>query len=445
MGVGRTGDRAGASLLVGEPLDVEGYPHALPELDLEQVHVYVRHGERTPVRTRMADPPASIPEHWQMCSVARRFSEAVNSTTTTLGEPHPVGMWFKRGKEMRDGRTVANLCLLGDLTDLGKESTYNFGVALRRLYVDKLGFLPRTLQNENQAYFRSTNVSRTVESLEHIVHGLYPQPHCATGVIPSILVRNRVDENIVSNILSCPLLGLLELRFAEAAAARWNSRLQTLDGRLSKYLNGKPIRVDGSPRASGILDTVRSAAAHGIKVPDEFRDPEVINLIESAVTDEWFTIKTEKGRRLGMGRLLADVSTRMQTKIEQGDKDPLKILVFTTHDSTLAALCSTFDAFDEKWPPFTSSVTFELFKKRQGGGSRLQPLLGGLWNAHSKVEHYVRMRYKNKNMILPMCAKEGDHLPGSPEFCTLSVFQRRVRELTPSNWSAECARETTSS
>ena len=110
-----------------------------------------------------------------------------------------------------------------------------------------------------------------------------------------------------------------------AATARWNSRLQTLDERLSKYINGNPIRVDGSPRASGILDTVsprkaltrwcsdrelpiqiRSAAAHGFKVPDDFWDPKVIDLIvcfqlskpgdclmidfqESAVSDEWFT------------------------------------------------------------------------------------------------------------------------------------------------------------
>ncbi|KAH0834797.1 hypothetical protein J3R83DRAFT_10398 [Lanmaoa asiatica] len=501
--------RAGISLLVGEPLDVEGYPQVPSGLDLEQVHLYVRHGERTPVRTRMADPPASIPEHWQMCSMARRFREAVNSATTTLSEPGSEGVWFKRGTEMQDGSTVANLCLLGDLTDIGKESTYNFGVALRKLYVDKLGFLPGTLQNEKQAYFRSTNVPRTIESLEHIVHGLYPQTHCASGVIPSILVRcvvrrdgieimtrlhrNKVDENIVGNILSCPQLGLLELRFAEgmsdvpnewralmlciiAAAARWNSRLQTLDKRLSKYIKGKPIRVDGSPRASGILDTVsprkaltswflnirlhtqvRSAAAHGLKVPDDFWDPKVIDLIvcsqlskfngslsmlmvdfqESAVSDEWFTIKTERGRRLGMGRLLADVSTKMQTKIEQGNKDPLKILVHSTHDSTLAALCSTFDVFDDRWPPFTSSVTFELFKKKNSGqGSSLQSLLSGLWSAHSKEEHYVRMRYKNKNLVLPMCAKEGDHLAGSPEFCTLIHHLRRLPGLGKSSTSS---------
>jgi len=276
--------------LVREPLDLDGYPQAPPELALEQVHVYVRHGERTPVKTRMTDPPASIPEHWQLCSVARRFRETVNSTTSTPNGPSWDGMWFKRGTEMRNGGTAANLCLLGDLTDVGKESTYNFGVALRRLYVDKLGFLPTTLQNENQVYFRSTNVPRTIESLEHIVHGLYPQAHCATSVIPSILIRNKVDENIVSNILSCPQLGQLERRFAEAAAARWNSRLQTLDPRLSKYIKGRPIRIDGSPRASGILDTVRSAAAHGVKVPDDFWDPKVIDLIESAVSDEWFTV-----------------------------------------------------------------------------------------------------------------------------------------------------------
>ncbi|KAG8216430.1 phosphoglycerate mutase-like protein [Butyriboletus roseoflavus] len=480
MGWGESG-RVGISLLVGEPLDVEGYPQAPSGLELEQVHVYVRHGERTPVRTRMVDPPASIPEYWQMCSVARRFREAVKLTTAKHREPASEGAWFKRGTEMRDGSTATNLCLLGDLTDIGKESTYNFGVALRKLYVDRLGFLPGRLHNEKQAYFRSTNVPRTIESLEHIVHGLYPQKHCASGVIPSILVRyvvgrdgpgmitylcrNKVDENIVSNILSCPQLGLLELRFAQAAAARWNSRLQTLDERLSKYIKGKPIRVDGSPRASGILDTVRSAAAHGIKVPDDFWDPEVVDLIVCPQFSKFNGIKTEQGRRLGMGRLLADVSTKMQTKIEEGDKDPLNLLVYSTHDSTLAALCSTFDIFDEKWPPFTSSVTFELFKKRHRDseqGLRLQSLLSGLWNAHSKEEHCklstralqhlfslfslmamsyldIRMRYKNKNLVLPMCAKEGDHLPGSPEFCTFSVFQRRVKELTPVNWSAECA------
>jgi len=50
----------------------------------------------------------------------------------------------------------------------------------------------------------------------------------------------------------------------------------------------------------------------------------------------------------------------------------------------------------------------------------------------------IRMRYKNRNMVLPMCAAPGNHLPGSPEFCTLSAFQERVKELTPKDWVSEC-------
>jgi acid phosphatase len=49
------------------------------------------------------------------------------------------------------------------------------------------------------------------------------------------------------------------------------------------------------------------------------------------------------------------------------------------------------------------------------------------------------MRYQNKDMVLPLCAGEGNHLPGSPEFCTLKIFQKRVKELTPEDWDIECA------
>jgi hypothetical protein len=61
----------------------------------------------------------------------------------------------------------------------------------------------------------------------------------------------------------------------------------------------------------------------------------------------------EEVRRLGMGRLLDDLSGKMQQKADRGDQDPLKILVHSTHDTALAALCSTLDVFDEKWILFS--------------------------------------------------------------------------------------------
>lgn len=69
-----------------------------------------------------------------------------------------------------------------------------------------------------------------------------------------------------------------------------------------------------------------------------------VNLLTGGTT---LADSTEEVRRLGMGRLLSDVSLKMQQKATQ-DEAP-RILVHSTHDTTLAAICATFDVFDERY------------------------------------------------------------------------------------------------
>ncbi|KAK7683555.1 hypothetical protein QCA50_013390 [Cerrena zonata] len=268
------------------PLDVDNYPVAPPDLKLEQVHIYVRHGERTPVGVRMASPPASIPEHWSLCTTARRFRASV---ANTLSGPHDdEQLPLRKVVERPDGTVVEGECLLGELTDLGRQTTYDFGHSLRRLYVDRLGFLPDKVRGNDEVYFRTTNMPRTTESLQQIIHGLYPTNKCFEGFVPRIRVRNGKDENLFGNTFACKRLEILQIGFAQAAAASWNSTLEPLDKKVSKYIDGNPIRLDGKPRASGVLDTVRAAVAHGIAVPPEFKEKGVIDVIEKAVVQEWF-------------------------------------------------------------------------------------------------------------------------------------------------------------
>jgi len=148
--------------------------------------------------------------------------------------------------------------------------------------------------------------------------------------------------------------------------------------------------------------------------------------------------KNQEFRRLAMGRLLHDLQKKLARKAALGSKDPSKILIHSTHDTALAGISSALDVFDNRWPTFTASITFELFK------DSLQPtqgFLGGIRQAFLPSErprYYVRMRYRNKDMTIPYCGLEGNHLPGAPEFCTLKAFQERIRELTPVDWDAEC-------
>ena len=52
-----------------------------------------------------------------------------------------------------------------------------------------------------------------------------------------------------------------------------------------------------------------------------------------------------------MGRLLQEMSAKMARKAEDGARDPLRVLVHATHDTALAALCSTLDVFDDRCVP----------------------------------------------------------------------------------------------
>ncbi|TFY78987.1 hypothetical protein EWM64_g5028 [Hericium alpestre] len=321
-----------------------------------------------------------------MCNHTRNFRAAVSEFQPAEGSIDPVSSLgapsmiqhhrdVQRIVEHGDGAAREAECLLGQLTDVGRESTYNYGYALRKLYVD------------------------------------------SPGVIPQLRIRNGRDENLLGNTLACPRLAALLVNFAHAAAAAYNPVLEPLDKKVSKYLGGNPIRIDD---------------------------------------------KTEEVRRLGMGRLLGDLSNKMQLKAQElnstssarNEPSP-RILVHSTHDTALAALTSTLDVFDNRQaysflPADTHDAGHGLAHDHEYSDATqppqnqgvLQTMLGTpfrLRRQKTASEYYVRARYQNRNLLLPLCADEGKHLPGSPEFCSLAAFAERVDELVPKDWEADCA------
>jgi acid phosphatase len=105
--------------------------------------------------------------------------------------------------------------------------------------------------------------------------GVCPYPYPCINCQFHVCLRNAKDENLFGNASSCKRLEILLIGFAQglshlvqkmillvfdtvclAAASAYNHTLEPLDKKVSKYIGGNPIRVDGKPRASGILDTV---------------------------------------------------------------------------------------------------------------------------------------------------------------------------------------------
>jgi hypothetical protein len=125
-----------------------------------------------------------------------------------------------------------------------------------------------------------------------------------------------------------------------------------------------------------------------------------------------------------MGRLLQDLSAKMQHKADKPAAEPLRIAVHSTHDTGIAALAATLGVFDDKfvppppsaqcselterlrrrWPAFTSAITFELFRRSRAAASAgadadvegtqpkyvqnvKQGVLGALGRGNASAEH----------------------------------------------------------
>ncbi|KAF4591578.1 acid phosphatase [Ophiocordyceps camponoti-floridani] len=447
-----------------------------PQLRLQLVQVLLRHGERTPVTARFAN--AGLPAFWPYCSVARQLRATVlladdGNKTSSLSTLE----WRRRLETFgrTDGSPVAakgphgevdTMCDMGMLTDVGRLSTLRLGQRLRNLYVNQLGFLPASLDDDSLVYLRSTPVPRALESLQQAFVGLYPR----VSRPPVIVTRVAADETLFPNDGNCRRLAALSRAFAERAAERWNGsrEMAYLTKKLGRWMpeDSPKVAVDSRPRLSGIMDSINASRAHGprTRLPAAFYDPEVKRIMEKIGVDEWYAgyKESREYRTLGIGSLVADVVTRMVDSAASAS--PLRLALSGCHDTTLAATLASLGAFDtEQWPPFTSSVAIELFRhadkpapcpsSTSSSSSWLPSWLSARSDAslgrkptplltdadRRKLDgYYVRIRYNDKPVTVPGCRAPGKHLEGDASFCTLEAFKAIVDNFTPRDWKQEC-------
>ncbi|PHH71319.1 hypothetical protein CDD83_5223 [Cordyceps sp. RAO-2017] len=370
-----------------------------PQLRLQQVQVLLRHGERTPVNARFGN--AGLPAFWPYCSAVRQLRSAM--LEPGAGSFSSLA-WRRRletfgAADGDDGPVVAAgprgeldaLCDMGMLTDRGRETTWQLGQRLRRLYVDQLGFLPAAAgRTDRLLYLRATPIPRALESMQQALLGLYPPHARAAGFEPpTVLTRSPADETLFPNDGNCRRFAALSRAFAQRAADRWNGsdNMAYLTRRLGRWMpdDSPRVAVDSRPRLSGIMDTINASRAHGpqTRLPPDFYDPRVKQIVEKIGVEEWYAgyRESREYRALGIGALLGDVVARMVASAERGrtarDDDaatmppvadlqhagvPPRFGLSGCHDTTLAATLASLGAFEtDEWPPFTSHVAIELF------------------------------------------------------------------------------------
>lgn len=301
-----------------------------------------------------------------------------------------------------------------------------------------------------------------------------------------MLTTNSLDETLFPNDGGCRRFAQLSRAFAQRTADRWNEtdEMEYLNFLIGKWMpeSSKRVAVDSHPRLSGIMDTINSTLAHGpeTRLPKEFYDKRGLAIIEKIGVEEWFTgyNESEEYRSLGIGGLMGDVVSRMVGSVEHNGQDGLfetggengstgigrggeraiKMGLSGCHDTTLAAVLTSLGAFEDRpWPPYTSHIALEMFRKKQSSlgepkyeqsssststGKGLLSIFGlgkkteagpiGIARKklsdlseteRSKLDgYYVRIRYNDEVVTVPGCRPQGKHLDGDQSFCTLVIF-----------------------
>jgi acid phosphatase len=452
-------------------------------LELQLVQVLLRHGERTPVSARFQN--TGLPAFWPYCSAVRELKSAV------LEKSHFTTFEWKRRLETfgRNDEPVLALgpqgemddvCDMGALTDKGRLTTYNLGERLRRLYVDQLGFMPEKINSADFFYLRATPIPRALESMQQTFSAFYPTSTREPGPDgrfpnPTILTRSPGDETLFPNDGNCRRFAALSRAFAQRTAERWNKTddMEYLNRLYGKWMpEGSRVAVDSRPRLSGIMDTINSTLAHGpeTRLPKEFYDAKGKKIIEKIGVEEWYSgyKESREYRMLGIGGLMGDIVARMVGSVEKSTADGeyevmkstgqdgthIKFGLSGCHDTTLAAILSSLGAFDkEEWPPYTSHIAIEMFRKAktektlEPSPKSSIPAKRSWWAAlmgsslpngtppagigRKKTEeltpdeknkldgYYVRLRYNDEPVTVPGCRIPGNHLEGDESFCTL--------------------------
>lgn len=463
------------------------------DLELQQVQVILRHGERTPVNSRFKN--AGLPAYWPYCTAAQQMKSTVmsaNGSWDTLQWRRRLEVFERQVEASASDNPVLTkgsqgeieaVCQPGELTDKGRQTTSALGERLRGLYVSQLGFLPQSLDATagSTVYLRSTPIPRALESAQQAFLGLYPATQRSADFPPPVVVtRAFSDETLFPNEGGCKRFAEIAKAFAARAAEIWNpsAELAYINKKIGKWMpaDSSVIGVDSHPRLTGIMDTVNATLAHGpaTKLPKEFYDKKLVSDMDRICTEEWFAGYTMSNeyRQLGIGGLVGDL---VQNMVKRTHDETFKLSLNGCHDTTLAATLASLGAFDvekDKWPPYTSSIAVELFKSHGATTPTATSPYGAVWPSKEKTwwyslfsspkpstgtsstrkplsemspteqaqldGYYVRLRYNDRPVTLPYCKIPGKHRPGDESFCTLTAFKEAADSFTPKDWKLQC-------
>ncbi|XP_077347644.1 prostatic acid phosphatase-like isoform X5 [Lithobates pipiens] len=278
----------------------------------------------------------------------------------------------------------------GQLTQLGMEQHFELGQYLRKRYT---GFLNETY-NRHEVFVRSTDVDRTLMSVQANLAGLFPptgrqvwNASIAWQPIPVHTIPQSQDNMLFISTDSCP-------RFAQLVN-------ETSTTEVFNELRKPYVKVHNFTLPTWATDTVLE---------------NLLRLSEISMAAYFGIYKQHEKSKLMGGVLVKAILENITQALTPSSKQ--KLIMYSAHDATIAALQTALNVTNGKIPPYASCHFFEIYQ------------IG--------IESYtIEMYYRNDSSAEPYPIA----LPDCSQSCSLKRFTELTSSIIPGDWRKECGFE----
>lgn len=342
------------------------------DADLIQVQVVTRHGARTPLHLSK-----EISNIWE-CQ-----NSELNSNTGVNTGPIHVSVSFGRSYFLGN-------CHFSQLLETGVEGLKEVGRYLRKVYVEKIKFLPSSYDS-SVCYFRTTDTLRTIHSQMSLFRGLYP----GTEKL-EIHTADKIIDPWKQPVHLCPTIAKIQRELV--GGSEW------IEANLNdEVLMNETAEILGV-KWSSVNDAVTSTLCRGYKLPSNMTEEKVDAAIKLKARQMQFLYSHDSFFPLYSSFTSAEMLNEMLLRVSGASRR--RFIHWSAHDANVLGLLGFLGYSDDKWPPYGSFITIELFRFR-----RLQ-------------QFFVQFRYNGKLLRIPRFSYS--------RVIPLDDFTKFVRNFMPS-------------
>jgi len=384
-----------------------------------QVEMLFRHGDRTsfawyPTPGSLGSKKQCWPNDTNVwdCSINYLNYPSPNNNVVSLGSS---GVLFRKVYDAGENVLAGN-CDVGQLTQKGFLQEVVNGKMLRNYYVNKLGFLPTQLTQDNLGliHVRSDDEGRTVLSAQGVLLGLFPPKNTSQNIIVDIHTRSLPLALMETNPTVCPRLGQIYQQ------ARNSSTFLQFSQDVMVPLAAEFAQLFGVPFTAANLQDLNDCSngyfCHNFPLHPGI-DLATIQTMESVSL--WVENYVNSypnatyNSKLGIGFLINEMYQGLAAKLANPKAGAVpNLLLFSGHDTTILPWLTAYGITPAEWVGYASTLIIELYQDNDGSDAA------------------VRVLYNQKELVIPGCGGV---------LCDWDTFSGITLSLVSTDYEADCA------